>query len=392
MSARDNLVLQRSHLMRPIRMMFPIFEGDLYRGWQVDAAFALLARLGSGKVPLNYRRYAPGQVDEPLPFAKYLPTDRRLQWIIAYTEYQVDWPERLTMDLILEAEARGATACNYTPVTAVESSGDAWRLKTSSGSFLARYVANLTGPWVDGVNAISDAPAKRMVNTTRGAHVVLEFPERFRGHGLMTLSGLDHPFYCFPWRGRHFIGPTEEECGEDPDTVHPEESERAGLLGEIDRQLPGLKDVFVQASGGWAGLRPLTHDPDTQQAVRNRVIHSMTGPGGAIMLALTNGSIGAHAITARDMADCLGLARARGLEMPVTGPDRYSLEAALTQHARHLDDVIWRRMGLVWDPDAGLSEASRIAHQMGLYQGWDDATVNGEVLRYRNLISRLGIV
>ncbi|MBZ4690190.1 MAG: glpA [Cereibacter sp.] len=79
----------------------------------------------------------------------------------------------------------------------------------------------------------------------------------------MTMSGLDHPFYCFPWRNRHFIGPTEVSSVEDPDHVRPEQDEKAELLADLDRQLPGLDYDLGEMSLGWAGLRPLTHEPKT---------------------------------------------------------------------------------------------------------------------------------
>lgn len=394
-TARNTLVRERPHLLRPIRMMFPLFEGDTYAGWQIDAAFALLGQFGRGGAPLDYRRYRPGKLGEELPFLDALSSERKLAGVVAYTEYQIDWPERLAMDLILEAQAMGALARNYDSVVRLERGAQMWRVTTESGGeFRARAIANLAGPWVDAVAGLSSSEVPRMVNTTRGAHIRLSLPERFRGHGIMTMSGLDHPFYCFPWRDSHFFGPTEEPTGENPDRAAPSAIDEADLLSEAQRQLPGLDLGSVEVRGGWAGLRPLTHEPLTMMAARNRVIHELETTGGPKMLSLTNGSLGAHAVTAREMLDMLGHQhRTAGSAIGTAEPsDEDPVVAACTQNVVHLEDLMWRRLGLAWDDDAGLGSLDAVGDVAARTLGWSVDRTTREKRNYTCIVKSLGLI
>lgn len=388
MAARNSLVAQRPHLLKPIRMTFPIFEGDTYRGWQIDAAFALLRAFGRGGAPLDYRRYRPHRIKEDLPFVACLTKDRPLRHVIAYTEYQIDWPERLAIDMVLEAEAIGATARNYCPVTAISETASHWHLETPEGTVEAKAIANLAGPWVDTVAGLDSSMHNRMVNTTRGSHLTLSLPKAFEGHGIMTMSGLDHPFYCFPWRDRHFIGPTESPSTENPDAISPQAAEDAELRHELARQLPGLNPGAIALSGGWAGLRPLTHEPKTMMAARNRVIHDLGRTGGPKFLSLTNGSLGAHAVTASDLSSKLGIPPHCAAQPPINHPNTPLPDT----HVRHLDDLLWRRQGHIWDEGAGLDAAAACASELGKSLNWDDDHRNREVARYEQLVFSLGII
>lgn len=398
MQARNELHKQRPHLLRPIRMMFPLYRGDDVKGWQVDAAFALLSRFGGPGPGLDYRRYLPGQQKEDLPFATMLPRDRKLVALIAYTEYQIDFPERLCVDLVMEAKALGAMAWNYTPVTGLQRDGNEWRLtaRRASGDVIelrSRAVVNLAGPWVDQVAAMAGPAPHRMVATTRGGHVTVQLPEQFRGHGIMTLSGLDHPFYCFPFRNHHFLGPTEAPDESAPDTAHTTSDEIAELLGEARRQLPGLELEAGDVQASWAGMRPLTFDPQTMAAARNRTIHRLPGEG-APLLSLTNGSLGAHRITARDILAELGYAGLPAANVAVDlplAPDRDPAAIAGSEQVVHLSDLIWRRLGLAWEPGAGLDRADALAAAIAPVLGWDAERSRAEVAEWRRESCALGL-
>lgn len=93
----------------------------------------------------------------------------------------------------------------------------------------------------------------------------------------MTLTGDEHPFYCFPWRDSHFLGPTETLYEGDPDQVRATDGDILYLLSEANRQLPGHVFSRSEILYTWAGLRPLTHDPVTLMGARNRTFHDL-GP------------------------------------------------------------------------------------------------------------------
>jgi glycerol-3-phosphate dehydrogenase len=410
MMARNALVRLFPDRVRPIQMQFPIYADGPYAPWQVDAAFALLRAVGDGTVPLNYRRYSAADALDTLPFTRIIRDRGRLKWVAAYTEYQVDWPERLAVDLALEAERCGAVVMNHTPVLGFAQEGRGWRLRAAprgSATALevsARLLLNFAGPWIDRVNAAAGS-YRRVVKAVKGAHIVVRLPEEFHGHGLMTLTSDEHPFYCFPSRDAHFMGPTETPCEGDLDDVRADEDDIENLLGEAGAQLPGHPIGRGDIRYTWAGLRPLTHDPQTQAGVRNRVLHDLTQAGGPPLLALTNGSIGAHRVTGADT-----LAAIKRLLPPALGgaPDpRPGASApeiagngaacvgetfrrmAREEHVLHLTDLMWGRAGLVWNDGHGQDVIEDAARILAEELAWDEARVTEEIAAYRRLIGSL---
>jgi glycerol-3-phosphate dehydrogenase len=409
MRARNALVRLFPDRMRPIRMQFPIYADGPYAPWKVDAAFALLNAVGDGTVPLDYRRYAVAEALEELPFTRIIRDRARLKAVAAYTEYQVDWPERLAVDLALDAERSGAVVMNHVTVESFTPDGALWRLRVAPEGAAAievvsRLVLNFAGPWIDQVNAAAGR-YRRTVSATKGAHLVLRFPERFRGHGLMTLTSDDHPFYCFPWRDAHFIGPTETLYEGDPDGVRTEPEDLDHLLKEAGVQLPGHPIARDDILYTWAGLRPLTYDPETLAGARNRVLHDLTRPGGPPLLALTNGSIGAHRVTGDDA--CAALRRklplpAAAVAVPPPGASARQIERrgddaidddfrrmARQEHVVHLADLMWARTGLVWDADHGEAQLDSAARILAEEFAWDDARLADEIASYRRILRSL---
>src|SRR5690606_23073993 len=54
--ARHELVSTTPNRAKKMLLCFPIYKGDTYSGWHIDAAFKVLQQFNRGKTPLNYRR------------------------------------------------------------------------------------------------------------------------------------------------------------------------------------------------------------------------------------------------------------------------------------------------------------------------------------------------
>lgn len=154
MAARSELVRLLPQRLRKFRMQFPIYVDGPYRPWQIDAAFALLTALGDGAVPLDYRRYGVAAALAELPFARLLRDRERLHSIATFTEYQVDWPERLAIDLLLAMERAGGVALNYTGVSGFEVQGKDWLVRLQradtgeTAQIRAKALLDFAGPWI----------------------------------------------------------------------------------------------------------------------------------------------------------------------------------------------------------------------------------------------------
>ena len=79
------------------------------------------------------------------PLYRDLRDQDRLVGVNVYTEYQVDWPERVAMDMVRDTIRLGAVCRNYTPVVGLGRNGDAWRLRLSNAAGVMKSVC-MRGP------------------------------------------------------------------------------------------------------------------------------------------------------------------------------------------------------------------------------------------------------
>ncbi len=226
MAARAELVRTVPERVTAMRFCFPVYRDGPYRPWQIDAAFGILAGLGSGgRIPLDYERLS-AEVALARPLLRALRDPDRLEAVACFREYQIDWPERLCLDAVLDAERCGARVRNYTSAALLGSCPEGWqvRLVDTLGSeppvhVTARRVLNLAGTGIDAVTRTVAPDARRRVVGTKGAHLLVRLPPDCAGTGIAALSRRGEPFYCIPWRGLHFFGPTETLYDGDPHDV-----------------------------------------------------------------------------------------------------------------------------------------------------------------------------
>jgi glycerol-3-phosphate dehydrogenase len=401
MQAREELVRLQPERCKPFTMCFPLYQGDDIRGWHLDIGFALLKRLGPQSATLGYRRLT-ADIDQELPFATDLRDRPRLSSIATYREYMIDWPDRICVDYALEAERNGAEIRLFTRATLQERSPDGeWMVELADESGKveqvgAKVVLNLAGTWIDELFSPRQAPNTPLVRGTKGSHIVVRLPDRYRGFGVATLHRGGMPFYCLPLDGdRFFFGPTETPYDGDADDAHPSDQDVDFLLGEANHLLPGLKLQRRDVEFSWAGVRPLTYDRDEPMGRRTREIHDLRKRGMPGVLAMTAGPVMSHMSAGRDLRDAvmslIPPSRRRGAaasisENVVTGRIARSDDqeaayrsAVLSEHARDLRGILYTRTGRAWgrhlDRDAVEHAASCVADLLN----WGPEQVAGRV-------------
>jgi len=413
MQSRTQMVKETPQRVRPLRFCFPIWRSSQYRGWQVDLAFKVLAALDKGGQALDYRRITPAQA-KTTPLVQGLRDFDRLESAVTFTEYQFEWPDRICMDTVLDAARMGTSIRNYTAAQRLDRLADGrWQiqlrdqLNQEDARVTAAVVLNTAGIWIDRVAALSgqgNTPRRRVLGT-KGAHIMVQLPPECRDLGIVTLNREDEPFYCIPWRGMHYFGPTETVYEGDPDDIHPLEEEVAGLLDEANYLLPNLglrrKDVLFS----WAGVRPLTWDPDLPKGNRSREIYDYAADGMPNVLAMTAGPIMTHRSAGKELLDAVA-----GRIRPSMPPQTLSWKTALApngpcgapilpdcayvgtedlvhcashEHVVHLNDLMFRRSGLAWGRGMGADKAMEIATLLAPALGWDETRKAQEVQAYR---------
>ena len=409
MRVRGEIVKDSPERVRKIKLLFPIFRDGPYKEWQVDLAFKVLGSFGPSDVPLDYERIAADQCGA-LPFIKEMRDPAQLRSVAMFSEYMFEWPERLCIDAVLNAEAMGAEVRNHTEAAIGEkNSEEAWCIgltdmlnREEKAAVTAPIILNMAGIWIDRVNKRDGAVPRRLILGTKGSHGVVKLPDTFRDHGIATVNSHGEPHYCLPSQGGyHHIGPTETVYEGDIDDIRVDASDRSFLLGETQSVLPGLGLSDDDVVYTWAGVRPLGFDPAYLKGKRSVEIHGPRDTGQEGVYAMTAGPLMTHRTAGRDMTEIIagtlkpsGGGRAldytpRKFPENRNSPalsDRHPdvtladvAHAAATEHAVSLVDILISRTGALYVAGLGDDDMRRAAEAASVSLGWDSDEVDRQI-------------
>ncbi|CAB3669932.1 glycerol-3-phosphate dehydrogenase [Paraburkholderia sp. BL23I1N1] len=416
MEARAEFVETSSLRTRPLQFAFPIYQEGPYRAWQVDIAFLILKLLGPRNPPLDYHRIS-GAEARNMPLMNELRDLDRIHSVAVYREYEFDWPERVCMDCILDAERMGAVVRNYTLATlGRRRDGGVWpvvlrdQLDGATVEVSASIVLNLAGIWIDEVNATPEPNAKRRVLGTKGTHIVVKLPNSCAGYGVATLNSKREPFYCIPWHDLHYFGPTETLYEGNKEDIHVTNEEQAWLLKEANRLMPGIGLSEKEVRLTWAGVRPLTYDKAVPFGNRSRQLHDLTEDGMPNVLAMTAGPVLSHRSAGRLLAKAVAKRlrpqhrRQRPDYAPKQPPASDSSPALVSglstrlsdlqhgiqkEHAVTLMDLLFRRTGLGWRHQFSEAEIDQAASVLATERGLSSAEKWREIEAFKIECERL---
>jgi glycerol-3-phosphate dehydrogenase len=416
MLARNDIVRTIPDRVKPINFCLPIYSDDQFAPWHMDMAFAALRMTSPRGVPLDYRRYSPGDLDQ-VPIAPWLRDTDKLRTVAVFREYLFDWPERIALDAVFDARRMGAIVRNYTRVEALErlDATGCWQMvlrPTGSESdgqtatITADLVLNLAGAWVDDVIHTSGSNLAPKCTGMKGIHIALKLPDVFADWGVFTYNSLGEPLYCLPFRGIHYIGLTRTPFPGDIAGVSATDLEIDWIISETNRCLPKLAVSRDDILFTWAGVNPLTHDPAEPLGSREIKIHDLASDGLPGMLALTGGPIMTHRRVANSLVRTIAARlKPSGSKQPLqyspeettTGSEDIVLEqngvrvsvdtiekAVRDESPGNLSDLIMRRLGLGWNPDQGLGMAAEIAEIAAPHFGWSKDQMGAELKAYQH--------
>jgi glycerol-3-phosphate dehydrogenase len=419
MEARRQLVKTAPERTRTLNFHFPMWRASIYKPWQMATALNLLAALAPKDVPLNHRMMTPAEA-RSIPLVNGLRDWGSLEAIGTFTEYQCEWPERLCVDAVLDAERLGATVRNYTAATRLRRLDGAWEVELPDGfsgkiaTITAKIVLNMAGIWIDKVNAIAAESPPRKILGTKGIHIMVQLPPECADNGIVTFNRLNEPLYCIPWRGMHYFGPTEAVCEGNLDDIRAEDEEIESLLAESNYLLPGLNIKRSEILFTWAGVRPLTYDRALPMGKRSRDVHDLSSAGMPDMFAMTAGPIMTHRSAGTEMVSVVN----KRLKPSRPGrPVDYSARrfpdhqnsppllddwtdaklsdlayAARHEHAMGLVDLMFRRVGAGWTKTMGYNDAEKAASAVAEVYGWDAEKTKQEAEAYRAYLKRMHAV
>ena len=273
---RNNLLQNAPHYVKPLATTIPIFKWFSgifnaplkFLGWlnKPTERGALVIKIGL----LMYDAYTRLQGTVPKhtwafrkqSLKKFPQLNPAIVSTAIYYDAMIPTPERLCLELILEAEAAspGAKALNY--MQAIAADKDAVRLKDElSGDVVLvkpKIVINAAGPWIDFANAALGLKTK-MIGGTKGSHLVLDHPQ------LRSAIGDQEFFFenkdgrivlLFPLMDKVLVGTSDIRI-EDPSEARCTQEEIDYFLALIEKVFPQIKITASDIVFTFSGVRPL---------------------------------------------------------------------------------------------------------------------------------------
>jgi len=304
-----------------------------------------------------------------------------------YYDAQMDSPERLALECLIDADTNGAAQANYVEATQLilkdrRVAGCRMRDVMSGQTFEVRAKTTLVaaGPWADIFleHAIS-RPSSHKLLRSKGIHLVTP---ALTHEFALTMATKDGHFFVLPWRGHTLLGTTDTAFSGDPDTLAVGEDDVAGFLALINRNLPNAQLSRNSVEYAYAGLRPLVDDgsKDTYGASRRSEIVDHGKDDGLDGLF---SAIGGKWTTSRHLAElvvdrlvaALG-AKARSCQTPrkrltpTAEPD--PVTAIRNEMALTLEDFVLRRTAIGLFGPAAPDVLDPISRQMAGELNWTE--------------------
>lgn len=415
MRDRSNFIRQTPERVKPVPFHIPLYRRDGIAPWKIRAACRLLEAMDRGGVPLDDQLLTPEEIART-PALNHLRNHTQLSGVLRFTEYQFDWPERICVDAIINAENNGAIVRNYLRVEKIaRTDNDLWTINTTdlrSGTqqqVLASSVVNATGAWVDQLGPVGCDAMPRLNQGLKGSNLAVRLPPEFNGLAIETSLPDGNPFYLIPWGDIHYFGPSDEPHEPDADGFRVDEKTKDKLLADFAMVFPALKLCREDILYSCAGVRPRTARkgmPDGSEAV---LLHDMQNKGAPGYFIYTGGIIMTHRHAGRDITQTIAnyiqpsLAPKPLCHAPQTftksdddkwfetGSEKISL-SQLREHVRrekvkHLDDLLFRRTRLGWSNNMAQDVAHAIATEIADLMGWTGDDIKAEIDRYQTIIT-----
>lgn len=422
--ARDAMQMRAATLrtsperLRTFNWSYPVYDGGRYSSLQLQAGLRLLDALGPKDGKLGIRTLGADEARQA-PLLGYQRDPERLLGAVSVTYVQYDWPERITVDIVLDAERLGARVLNHVGVVALARSGDGlWQAELADRldpdapqrTVRARVLVNTAGIWIDEVNALARSTRNgRKVAGNKGVHIAFRLPPECANEAVVNFSTGAEPFFCAPLGPLHYVGPTEEAYSSGPSDLAVTEDDIEHLRHETDQALPGIGLKRSDIVFAWSGVRPLTY-AGTPGGTRGRVLHDLGPDGMPDALALTSGAIMTHRLSAKEILAAVAQRveprrPARAISFaPAALPDEPGSpqlmdsppvresdvrHAVRREHARTLDDILFRRLPVGWSETMGDRSCEAVAAVAGEALGWSVNERAEQVARHRDRIRRV---
>lgn len=303
---RERLLRLAPHLVRPLEFLTPIYDGDPHGPLTVRLGMFLYDALSRSRLVPRHRMLSPREVLKLEPGL----ARKGLRGGATYYDGQINMPERLCIDCLLDATQHGAQVANRAHVLRLTQAADGRvtgavvrdLLNGASYEVRARVTINATGPWADALIGIVKPGAARRLRTTKGIHLVVP---RFSSRAVVMLAKRDDRlFFAVPWLGVSLVGTTDTDYANDPGEAIADEEDVRYLVDETSRVFPGadLRAIHYTVAGVRPLVLPRGRLSPSRTSRRHQVVdHAREGLPG--LISVLGGKITTYRAVAEDAVD-----------------------------------------------------------------------------------------
>jgi len=393
------------HLAQPLAFIFPTRKGTEWSRWKLSLGVKVYDLLCGLKNFGRSSTLSRAAVLEVLPGLSQNNLTGAVRYFDALTN-----DARLVIDTLRSAAAAGAHVHNYVEMLDANPGERGWRCEVEDKvtgqphTIEARCVVNATGPWSDRIPR-----SRTSLRLTKGVHLVVD-RERFAIPEALVMAEGSRILFAIPWGERVILGTTDTDYSGPLAEPPCDEADIQYVLGVVNNEFPDAHLTSADVISTWSGLRPLVADANGSPSdISRRHKVEMSNPG---WWDITGGKLTTYRLMAEETVDAmvkyLGTyaAQCQTAELPLLPDDEIGaasgilpppVSASVVRHycqeewARHLDDVMIRRTSWRHYHRDHLEIAERVAGWMAEALGWDDARLQSELARYRQLVGAAAV-
>lgn len=260
---RDILIQNAPHLVREEKFFIPVIQSRSRAIWRIRLGLTFYDFLHKSKyLPKTGRLDAKDMGNLPHLRKEYLKA------VFHYTDCHTK-DNRLVVAQLLDARERGADINNNREVTSIEPLENGYRVSINDNKINkvidARFIANVTGPWVNVVNKRfrGKLPTQEL-KLIRSSHIAIAMPSPAIETTYVLQNTDGRVLFAVPWNlGRYLIvGTTEVVHSGVPSQASCTVEEMAYLLAAYNTYFSHTKGLLRPRDvvWHWAGIRPFTND------------------------------------------------------------------------------------------------------------------------------------
>ncbi len=308
---RERLFRLAPHLVKPVRLIMPFYSRNKRPSWLIRIGMLAYDVLSFDKSVAWHRILSARAVRERFTGM----SAAGLSGAALFTDGQVEYAERLCVELAIAAAGAGAVIRTHERVTRLVSKKGrvvGVRTQTRDGAeteLRASVVINAAGPWVDRVNDVEGdgtEAAPRLIGGSKGSHIIVDpFPGAPTDVVYYESQTDQRLVLVIPWMGRYLIGCTDRLFDQEPDAARAEVDEIDYLLTEANTLMPEANLSRDDILFTYSGVRPLPYVPGVPEwkIPRSHIVFDHAKKGQPGLLSIVGGKLTTYRQLAEDAVD-----------------------------------------------------------------------------------------